>query len=59
MNYSKLANEEVYFGALFKDYNIINYQSFNNDDNLKDANIAATLLKIQERKTAKGNSYGE
>ena len=24
---------------------------------LKDANIAATLLKIQERKTAKGNSY--
>ncbi len=24
----------------------------------KDANIAATLLKITERKTAKGNSYG-
>ena len=25
---------------------------------IKDANIAATLLKITERKTAKGNSYG-
>ena len=24
---------------------------------LKDTNIAATLLKVQERKTAKGNSY--
>ena len=24
----------------------------------KDSNIAATLLKITERKTAKGNSYG-
>ena len=24
---------------------------------LKDSNIAATLLKVQERKTAKGNSY--
>ena len=26
-------------------------------NNIKDANIAATLLKVQERKTAKGNSY--
>ena len=25
---------------------------------LKNANIAATLLKVTERKTAKGNSYG-
>ena len=31
---------------------------FNLDDNIKDGNIAATLLKITERKTAKGNSYG-
>ena len=30
---------------------------FNHNDNVKDANIAATLLKIQERKTAKGTSY--
>jgi len=42
---------------IFDDYNIINYQDFNNNDDLKDTNIAATLLKIQERKTAKGNSY--
>ena len=27
------------------------------NDELKETNIAATLLKIQERKTAKGNSY--
>ena len=27
-------------------------------DTIKEANIAATLLKITERKTAKGNSYG-
>ena len=26
--------------------------------NIKEGNVAATLLKIQERKTAKGNSYG-
>ena len=42
---------------VFDDYNIIDYQNFNNNDDLKDANIAATLLKIQERKTAKGNAY--
>jgi DNA polymerase III subunit alpha len=42
---------------IFDDYNIIDYQSFNNDNKLKESNIAATLLKIQERKTAKGNSY--
>ncbi len=45
------------FKEIFNDYNIIDYQSFNNDQNLKEANIASTLLKIQERKTAKGNSY--
>ena len=42
---------------IFDDYNILNYQNFINNDDLKDTNIAATLLKIQERKTAKGNSY--
>ena len=31
--------------------------SIYSSDAIKDANIAATLLKIQERKTAKGNSY--
>ena len=45
------------FKEIFKDYNIIDYNTFNNDTNLTEANIASTLLKIQERKTAKGNSY--
>ena len=43
---------------IFDDYNIIDYQTFNNDDDLQDTNIAATLLKVQERKTAKGTAYG-
>ena len=45
------------FKEIFDDYRIADYQTFNNDQNLTDSNIAATLLKIQERKTAKGNSY--
>ena len=45
------------FREIFDDYKIINFQLFNSDNQIKDANIAATLLKIQERKTAKGNSY--
>ena len=45
------------YKEVFSDYNIIDYQTFNNNDDLKDTNIAATLLKIQERKTAKGNAY--
>ena len=32
-------------------------EKFYSDDDIKENNIAATLLKIQERKTAKGNSY--
>ena len=45
------------YKEIFDDYNIIDYQNFNNNDDLKETNIAATLLKIQERKTAKGNAY--
>ena len=41
----------------FDDYKILNYQTFINSNDIKNSNIAATLLKIQERKTAKGNSY--
>ena len=44
------------FKEIFDDYKIIDYVKFNSDDNIKSANIAATVLKIQERKTAKGNS---
>ena len=46
------------FKEIFDDYKIVDYIKFNIDDNIKDANIAATLLKITERKTAKGTSYG-
>jgi len=46
------------FKEIFDDYQIVDYVKFNIDDDIKDANIAATLLKITERKTAKGNSYG-
>jgi DNA polymerase III subunit alpha len=46
------------FKEIFDDYKIVDYLKFNLDDKLKDSNIAATLLKITERKTAKGNSYG-
>ena len=46
------------FKEIFDDYKIVDYVKFNLDDTLKNANIAATLLKITERKTARGNSYG-
>ncbi len=45
------------FKEIFNDYKIIDYSSFISKEDLKDSNIAATLLKVQERKTAKGNSY--
>ena len=46
------------FKEIFDDYKIVDFAKFNLNDDIKDANIAATLLKITERKTAKGNSYG-
>ena len=45
------------YKEIFNDYKIINYKSFLSDDSSKQCNIAATLMKIQERKTSKGNSY--
>ncbi len=45
------------FKDIFDDYKINDFSSFNQIDDLKTGNIAATLLKIQERKTSKGNSY--
>ena len=45
------------FKEIFDDYKIIDYIDFNHNDESKEANVAATLLKVQERKTAKGNSY--
>ncbi len=45
------------FLEAFNDYKIINFSDFNKDLDLEESNIAATLLKIQEKKTQKGNSY--
>ena len=45
------------FNEIFDDYKIINYSKFITSEEIKSGNIAATLLKLQERKTAKGNSY--
>ncbi len=45
------------FTEIFNDYKINEYSKFILDDEIKNSNIAATLLKLQERKTAKGNSY--
>ncbi len=45
------------FTEIYDDYKINEYTKFMLDDQIKNSNIAATLLKLQERKTAKGNSY--
>ena len=45
------------FKEIFDDYKIIDFNKFNSNVEAKENNIAATLLKLQERKTAKGNSY--
>ena len=45
------------FTEIFDDYKIKDYSMFNLNDEIKDSNVAATLLKVSERKTAKGNSY--
>jgi DNA polymerase-3 subunit alpha len=45
------------FTEIFDDYKIIEYSNFNSQNDIRESNIAATLLKVQERKTAKGNSY--
>ena len=45
------------FKEIFDNYNIIDFNKFNSDKEIKANNIAATLLKIQEKKTQKGNTY--
>ena len=45
------------FKDIYGEFKIDNYENFSNSDNLKEAKIAATILKVQERKTNKGNPY--
>ena len=42
---------------IFKDFNILSYKNINNDKEINEGSIAATILKIQEKKTQKGTSY--
>jgi len=45
------------YKTIFNQYNIIDYTNFENDKNTLSSNVACTVLKVQEKKTQKGNSY--
>ena len=45
------------FKYIYNEYKIINFADFNIAQDIKESNIAATVLKVQEKKTQKGNSY--
>ncbi len=45
------------FKELFPQYNVINFNDFSTDTDVNEAVIAATILKIQEKKNQKGFSY--
>ena len=42
---------------IFNEYNITKYTDFINKNNQSESMVAATILKIQEKKTQKGTSY--
>ena len=42
---------------IFSEYNITKYSDFIKDINQSDSMVAATILKVQEKKTQKGKSY--
>ena len=46
------------YKSIFKNYNITNYDNFERSNDILSSNIACTVLKVQEKKTQKGNSYG-
>ena len=45
------------YKSIFNQYNIITYEDFDSNNNILSSNIACTVLKVQEKKTSKGNSY--
>ncbi len=45
------------YKEIFEDYKIVNFNEFIHLKNSKDTNVSGTILKIQEKKTQKGNSY--
>ena len=45
------------YKSIYKHYNIVNYDDFENNIDILSSNIACTVLKVQEKKTQKGSSY--
>ena len=45
------------YKIIFNQYNIINYEQFENDNDSLSSNVACVVLKVQEKKTQKGSSY--
>ncbi len=45
------------YKSIFKQYNIINYEDFENKTDILSSNVACTVIKVQEKKTQKGTSY--
>jgi len=45
------------YKVIFNQNNIVNFDHFENDKSSLSSNIACTVLKVQEKKTQKGNSY--
>ncbi len=45
------------FKNIYQQYKIVNFNQFINDEEVDEVNVAATVLKVQEKKTQKGNSY--
>ncbi len=45
------------YKSIFQNYNITSYDVFENNNDILSSNIACTVLKVQEKKTQKGNSY--
>ena len=46
------------YKSIFKQYNVTNFEDFEKNKDILSSNIACTVLKVQEKKTQKGNSYG-
>ena len=46
------------YKSILKQYNVTNFIDFENNKDILSSNIACTVLKVQEKKTQKGSSYG-
>ncbi len=46
------------YKSIFKQYNITGFNDFEVNNDILSSNIACTILKVQEKKTQKGASYG-